>query len=120
MVHLLAANLLGADVARRADREIDVRVGDLAQRLAVDELGQAEVHDLDPLARRVGVDDHQVRRLQVAVDDPFVVGGLQHFAQLAHDPADARRAHAAVLREHAFEVHALDVLHDDARARAGR
>ncbi len=87
----------------------------LRSGFAIHEFGEAEVHDLDPLARRVRLDDHQVGRLQVAVDDPFVVRGLEHLAEFAHDAADPRGAHPPVFGEHAFEVHALHVLHDDAR-----
>ena len=82
----------------------------------VDVAGQAEVHDLDLLPRRVGVDDHQVGRLQVAVDDAAVVGGLQGFAQLAEQPADAGRREPAVPLQERVQVDAPDVLHDDARA----
>ena len=96
VVHLLAADLLRADVAGRADGEVDVGVGDLVQARRRHQLGQAEVHHLDLLVRRVGIDHHQVGRLQVAVDDALAVGGLEHLAELAEQPADARRAEPAV------------------------
>ena len=96
MVHLLAADLLGAHVAGRADGELGVAVGDCAVRSSpvVEQLGQAEIHHLDHFVGRVGIDDHQVGRLQIAVDDALGVGGLQHLAQLAEQPADAHRTRA--------------------------
>ena len=116
VVHLLPANLLRADVARRANREIDIGVCDLPRpRLAFDELRQAEIHDFDALTRRVRVRDHQVRRLEVAVNDAFVVSRLEHLAQLPDDAADARCAHPPVLGEKCFEVNPAHVLHHDAR-----
>src|SRR5262245_17734747 len=109
MVHLLAANLLGTDVARRTDSEVNVGVGNLAKNLAVDELRQPEVHDFDALARRVRFDDHQVGGLEIAVDDSLIVGGLKYLAEVAHDAPYTRGAHLAVFGEHALEVHSLDV-----------
>ena len=41
--------------------------------------GQAEVQDLDPVIRG----DLDVRRLQIAMDDPLLVGLLQPFGDLA-------------------------------------
>ena len=93
-VHRLAAGLFGAHVARRADGELGV--ADLTHavgRIRGAQLGQAEVHHLEHLVIRVRIDDHQVGRLQIAVDDAFGVGGLQDLAEHAQQPADAGRLH---------------------------
>ena len=95
MVHLLAAGLLRAHVARRADGELGAACRDLGElRRGVDQLGQAEIHDLEHLVGRVRIDDHQVGRLQIAMDDALGVGRLQDLAQLAEQPADAGRRRA--------------------------
>src|ERR671933_719251 len=62
LVEGVARGLLGRDVARRA-------VGDLRRvgLLGPDQLDDAEVCDLDAVAGR----DHDVRGLEVAVDDPL-------------------------------------------------
>ena len=44
-------------------------------------LGQTEVQHLDDAVRR----DLDVRRLQVAVDDPFFVGGFERLSDLPRD-----------------------------------
>ena len=56
-----------------------VRVGRRA--VAADGLGEAEVEDLHDAVRR----DLDVRRLQVAVDDPLLVGGLERVGDLPRD-----------------------------------
>ena len=95
-VHLVAARLLRTHVARRADGELRVRLRDLGELVRRQHLGQAEVHDLEQLIGRVRIDDHQVGRLQIAMDDAQGVGGLQDFAELIEQPADARRREPAV------------------------
>src|SRR5262249_49079663 len=99
VIHFFTANLFRADVAGGADREIDVRVGHFAERLALHELRQSEVHNLDAFARRVRLHDHQVGGLQVAVNDAFIVRGLEHLAEFADDPADPCRVHSAVFSQ---------------------
>ena len=64
-----AAGLLGGHVARRAH---DV-AGAGQARLALHQLGQAEVGDL----RDALVGEHDVGRLDVAVDDPVLVGVVE-------------------------------------------
>ncbi len=115
-VHVLAAGLLGAHVAGRADGELGVGGRQVVERGRGQQLGQAEVHHLEQLIGRVRVHDHQVGRLQVAVDDALVVGGLQDFAELIKQPADAGRRQPAVGVQQGVEADALDVLHDDAGA----
>src|SRR6516225_1677443 len=96
-VDLLAAHLLGADVLGRP-RGGRRRVVDQLVRRDVQhrrDLRQAEVHQLERLVGRAAVDDHQVARLDVAVDDAAVVRGLEHVAQLAQKPAGPLRREAA-------------------------
>ena len=74
-VELIALHLLGAHVVRRADDE--ARLGHPFLRLGHPR--DAEVHQLH-LALVV---DEDVLRLDVAVDDPLLVRGLQPAANLA-------------------------------------
>ena len=69
----LAGGLLGAHVSRRSEHLALEGHGDLA-RLA---LGQAEVHQ----ARGAGLVDHDVGRLDVAMDHPLLVGIIQGVGQ---------------------------------------
>jgi hypothetical protein len=71
-------------------------------------LGQAEIEHLGPPVRR----DHDVRRLEIAVDQPDGVGRGQGFSHLrAHveQPRQFQRAAA----DHRLQSLALDVLHHD-------
>src|SRR5262249_27141809 len=116
MIDLLAADLLRADVARRADGELDARVRDLRQLpVRVNDLRQSEVHYLDLFFRRVGVDHHQVGRLQIAMDDVEIVRLLQDLAKLGNDPANARSTEFLVLPQEFVETNSADVFHDDTR-----
>ena len=116
VIHRHALYLLRTDVRRGANCEIDVGIRYRAGFVVVDQLGQAEVHDLDPFLRRIRIDHHQVGGLQVAVDDPFVVGRLKHFAELREDAHYPWRRHLLDFFEQGFEVATLHVLHDDAGA----
>ena len=91
MVHRLAADLLGRHVAHGAHR----RPGGIRGRrlrihpedaVGLDELGEAEVEDLDP-----PVPGHeQVFRLQVPVDDSLLVGRGEAVRDLRRIPEDLR------------------------------
>ena len=80
-------------------------------------LGQAEVEHLDrrlvPLAG-----EHQVARLDVAVDEPFLVGVLEPQGRLVDEVAGVGHRQRPLGLDHLGQVEPLDVLHreDDALA----
>ncbi len=83
-VHVLALHLLGTHVARGA--EDDARRGDrvgraVARRGGPRRLGEAEVDQLHPSVGR----QHDVRRLQVAMDDPLAMCLLEPGDDLRRD-----------------------------------
>ncbi len=102
--HLVEDHAQGVDVgARRRARPLGLlrsHVGDRADELTgrrriargqpeVD--GQPEVEDLDQLAAVVGRGDHDVGRLEVAVDDAAAVAGLDRGAHRGEQPGGAGR-----------------------------
>jgi hypothetical protein len=101
---LLALHLLGRHVLGRADE--DVGAGDA---LALDGPGDAEVHD-PGVAVPV---DHDVLRLEVAVDDADPVGFLEAFADLAGDAHGLAHGQGADAVNEALEVFPGHVLHGD-------
>jgi hypothetical protein len=104
-VHGSAGHLLRGHVVRRAEelaRRRQIRGGDL---------GDAEVRDLH-LA--VG-GDHDVRRLDVAVDDPFPVGVVERLGDLPNDVGDLIGRELAPVDHETLERLSLDVLHGDER-----
>src|SRR5207249_626412 len=68
--------------------------------------------ELDGFARRIRVYDHDVRRLDVAVDDATVVRRLQHVAQGGENPAGPLRREPAPLLQQKIQRRAPDILHD--------
>ena len=83
--------------------------GELARQL-----GQAEVGDLHAAA----LVEQDVFRLDVAVDDAFVVGELQGLADLRHDRQRLLRRQLAGLHQ-LPQIHAVDVLHEEVVQRRG-
>ncbi len=78
-VELIQLGLLGAHVLRRADHLAELGEQRLLGQPLADRLGHAEVDDLGHGA--VVVLGHQdVRRLDVAVDDPLLMGVLDGLA----------------------------------------
>ena len=71
--------LLGAHVQRRADHLRELRVERLLGQLLADRLGHAEVDHLRHRPAVVQRDQH-VGRLEVAVDDPLLMGVLHRLA----------------------------------------
>ncbi len=117
-VDRLAAGLLGRHVGRRAEEDSRLRrvgregggVLDLRGRGArrVHRLGEAEVEDLD---LSVGRELH-VGGLEVAVDDPLLVRGLERLGDLPRDGEGLVERERAALQPFG-EVFALDELHDE-------
>ena len=94
-VHAAHLGLLRAHVERRADHLGEPGVDRLLGQRLADRLGHAEV---DHLRHRLAVvhRDQDVRRLEVAVDDPLLVGVLDRLADLheQRQPVLRRRASA--------------------------
>src|SRR5688572_11165418 len=104
-VDVLPANLLGTHVGRRAEDQAGLAQQG-AVRPALQRLRQAEVEDLDAALRR----DSDVRRLEIAVDDPRLVRGFEAGRDLAADVerlvdrrGTARHALGQVLARHELE-----------------
>ncbi len=74
----------------------------------VDDPGQAEVEHPDG----PGAVEHEVARLDIAVDDPPSVGRLQAAGGLAHAIDRLADLHRPALCDDAVEVAPLDVVHD--------
>jgi len=123
VVDRLPLDLLGRHVGDRAE---DLALGgdrfrrQLGQRRAhalIGELGEAEVEDLD---LSLGV-DHDVRGLQVAMDDAFLVGGGHRFGQRYGDLEELLETQAAGWHDvvepppfhqlHGEEVEAIGLFH---------
>ena len=102
----LALGLLGREVLRRADDGLGLghrRVG-VGHRA-----GDAEVHDLDGAV----VGDHDVRGLDVAVDDAVAVAVGEGVEDPLGDAEGLGRRQRAALGEDLAQGPAVDVLHDD-------
>ncbi len=97
---------LGGQVEAGAD---DVAGRGQRGRGVVDELGDAEVADLDRTLRV----QHQVARLDVAVDDALAVRGGQPGGGLAGDPGDLLGVDAFLGGQQVSEALPLDQLHHE-------
>ena len=83
--------------------------GGLAERVGrVDDPGQAQVEHPDG----PGVVEHEVARLDVAVDDPLGMRGLQPAGRLDQAVDRLVDRHRPALADDAVEVASLDVFHD--------
>ena len=102
----LASGLLGGHVGRRAhDPARTGSVGRLRHVLRHAEVG----HERGPVLR-----DEDVPRLQVAVDDPPLVGMMNRRAHLLDDGEGSRGGHPAP-RQHGRQRFAFDVIHHEVR-----
>ena len=110
-VDALAVYLLGRHVVRRADERAGAGQLDLLRGLKAHDLGDAEVDDLEQRRSTRFLDDKDVVRLEIAVDDADRVRCRQTGAQLAHQRRDLGQGQAT--RLHALTQRAaLQVLHD--------
>jgi hypothetical protein len=105
LVHALAAHLLGAHVLRGADERS--RGGHMA--LGVNVFGDAEVHQADDAP---GV-AHDVRSLQVAMDNAFIVDRFEPIRDLDRNGQGLAQGKRALRSQNLAQVHALDELHGD-------
>ena len=108
----LAPGLLRAHVLGRAHDDARLRL----RPRPVDELGDAEVEHLHEGRRALDpLHQEDVVRLQIAVDDAALVGGVQRLAGLRQDrdPHLGPHRHA----HHRGQRHPLQVLHDEVGAR---
>jgi hypothetical protein len=130
--------LLGRDVGRRSDdaaarrRELASHAGRRSRGLAIDRLvrrggrdgvrrifGDSEVDDLDEVGLAVVRGDEHVGRLQISMDDPLVVDGLQTVRDLCGEAAGALDGEATALDD-AIERVALQVFHHQIRSPLGQ
>ena len=109
-VDLQAEGLLGAHVLRGAEHHAGA--GHLLERtVAADDLGDAEVDQLEHLAALVVAGDEDVLRLQVAVDHALAVGVLEA-AEHLQDEADGPLGRRGSV-EDVLQLGALEQLHDE-------
>jgi len=93
--------LLGSEVIRRTeDRSFagEIQIGRIARRLVEQFPTEADIDEFErgcerriELARLRGRNDHQVRRLNVAVDHPVRVQVIEAVEKLFDEPASLRR-----------------------------
>ena len=103
-VDLVPGELLGRHVARRPQDLALLR----AEAHRRDGLGEPEIEHLDDPV----VDDHDVRRLHVAVDDARLVGGRGR-ARHVDEPGELSRRRHAVVPHVGQQRHAGDEHHHD-------
>jgi hypothetical protein len=105
--------LLGRHVLKRADHGAVLREQGPLGQLLLGRLGHAEV---DHLRHRLAVveGDHDVGRLDVAVNDPFLVGVLDRLAD-RHEQLQPLARRQAVVVAVLGDGHAVDQLHDEIR-----
>ncbi len=108
-----AARLLRRQVLGGADHRGGL--GDAVARVG-ERAGDAEVHHL----HGAGLADHDVRGLDVAVDDAVLVAEVQRLAGVGDDLDGLPGWDRSVAVHDVAQRHAVDVLHHDVGQRAGR
>ena len=104
----LPLDLFRRHIGRRTDHRAGLR-GLALLRLRVDHARHAEIGEL-----RMPLDvDHDVGRLDVAVDDPGFVGEIQRPKQFRHEPERSRDIESLARVKPVLEFLAVDVLHHD-------
>ena len=100
----------GGHVVGRADQMARLRQGGL---VTLEGLGDPEVEQFDVLGAAVAtLDQEDVRRLHVPVDDPEVVGVGQPVGDLHGDVDGSPGGHRSILLDDLLEVRPLQQLHD--------
>ena len=106
----LAFHLLGSQVVERA-REL-ARVGEV---LVLGAAREAEVREVDLAERIYAVltSEEDIARLDVAMDEPFAVAGVEGEGDAFENRQREGRVQTTVLLEQALEVAAVDVAHGE-------
>ena len=106
--HNVAGDLFGGRVRDRAREmcRLALRAGWIGASR------QAEVGEVAVFSARL-LDDEDVRRLHVTVDEPTGVGGVQRGRDLAHESERPFGVERRVTREERAQVRALHVTHGD-------
>ena len=101
------SDLLGAHVRRGSDRESGI--GDLlVTRRRIERPADAEIGD-----QRLAVDQENVLRLHVAVDDPVPMGEIEGEGHLPGDPHCFLNGELPLAREPVAQALAFDVGHGE-------
>ena len=82
-------------------------------------LGDAEVAHLHEVGLAAPLDEHDVARLEVAVDDALGVGLVERGHDLRHDSHDARERQREVVAKDLREIAAREQLHGDVERAVG-
>ena len=112
-VEVVELRLLGAHVLQRADDGAEVGEQRALGQLLAGRLGDAEVDDLRHRLAVVQRDQH-VRRLEVAVNDPFLMGVLHGLAD-RHEQFQPLARRELMLVAVLGDRHAFDQFHHEVR-----
>ena len=107
--------LLGRHVVGRADRN----AGGRELRGLVERFRDAEVHELHHALAILGVGQHDVVRLQIAMDDAVPVNRRQRRRHLLEQRDRKAGLHAVATLDHVLQARAVDELHRDVQGAVG-
>ena len=109
-VDLVAADLLRRDVVHRAQRPFGRRLGGIGEPAAEAEIAKPRVQGL---IRAVIAGDEDVARLDVAMDEPGGVRGIQRAGHLLQDRHRGVRRQVTLAADHPLQIAAGDVAHGE-------
>ncbi len=116
LVERRPGGLLGRHVLRRPTDHVVARQ---TRHVAVEDLGDAEVEHLDEVGLVAPLLDHDVFRLEIAVDDVVRVRFTQRREHLRHDVAEPLLGERPVVAKHDAQVLSLHQLHGDEEPAVG-
>ena len=112
-----AGHAFGRHVLRRAPDHVPARQRDALRRVAGDDLGHSEVEHLQ---RVVDADEHEVGRLQIAVQHAARVRVVKRVRELCEHVQRARHAERRAEAEQLEQRRTLGVLHRDVEPLVGQ
>ena len=114
----LTAELLGRHILRRAHDHSGRRRRDPTPHSA-DDMRDPEVEQLDPLPTAMVVDEHHIRRLDVAMHDPVVMRRVERIEHGADDTDRSVGFERPVFAQHRVERSTVDVILHDVKQPVG-